>query len=575
MREGGIMEIKSYAIIALAVLIGIFSIIPFGEKMEFRVRSAWLKAANGIKWVSLKTIGVATCVFMALSYMFAFTNGMLLFDASFIYRGLNFRPTVLSDKWFSPFLSILDMGINMPWFAGVWATAFLILSIYCIADILDIQKKVSLWLVSGLCVTNSSMICQQEYTGGNYTGVVALLFACLAAWFAIKSKDHILYIGGSVIFVAFSAATYGAYVSVAPCLVIMKVLIDICRGKTAKENWKNSFLYCLEFVLGMFLYYLILRLEMHMLGLEIQGYMGESSLSDASVISDMLSWIPEAYKDIVIYYIGGEALAKGRLFLPAYITNIMTVAFVVGIIISILCLKVKYSQIVEKKYNVPLMGVLIVILPIVINLIYVMSQGGVHFLMIFTYVMPFLFFVKEIEYLSGICTNRGMPFKRLNVVFSILLSVFIFNSIILSNAIFSSYYGFWIEAQSIGTRLLDRIENCEGFEGTEKVIIIGAMQGDSYYGEPGTDINLLDAMVGPANLSNVNALNWGSWVKRFLSNILGSNMEYVVYKKMNDYITTEQLDTEEQQVLEEMGYFPRNNSVRKIGDAIYVRFPDE
>ena len=79
MREGGIMEIKSYAIIALAVLIGIFSIIPFGEKMEFRVRSAWLKAANGIKWVSLKTIGVATCVFMALSYMFAFTNGMLLF----------------------------------------------------------------------------------------------------------------------------------------------------------------------------------------------------------------------------------------------------------------------------------------------------------------------------------------------------------------------------------------------------------------------------------------------------------------------------------------------------------------
>lgn len=45
MREGGIMEIKSYAIIALAVLIGIFSIIPFGEKMEFRVRSAWLKAA--------------------------------------------------------------------------------------------------------------------------------------------------------------------------------------------------------------------------------------------------------------------------------------------------------------------------------------------------------------------------------------------------------------------------------------------------------------------------------------------------------------------------------------------------
>lgn len=575
------MATRNYAIILLAVLIGVLSIIPVGKKVEFRVEGAWLKVTSGIKWSSLKTIVVATCVIMVLSYMFAFTNGILLFDALFIFRGLNFRPTVLSDKWFSPILSILDMGINMPWLAGVYATVFLILSIYCIVDILNIQKKASIWLVSGLCATNSSMICQQEYTGGNYTGPAALLFACLAAWLAIKSKDHVLYIGGSAIFVALSAATYGAYVSVTPCLMIMKVLIDICHGKTAKENWRNSFLYCLEFVLGMLLYYVTLRSEMYMLGIEMQGYMGESSLSDASVIGDMLLWIPEAYKEIIVYYIGGQAFASGRNFLPSYIANIMTIAFVVGIIISVMCLKAKYSQVAEKKYNVPLAGILVAILPMAINLIYVMSQGNVHFLMIFTYVMPFLFFVKEMEELSGICADRGMPFKRLSVVLGILLSVFVFNSIILSNAIFSSYYGFWIEAQSIGTRLLDRIESCEGFEGTEKIVIIGAMQMDSYYGEysyyteSGTDIEILNAVVGPATLSNVNALNWGSLVKRFLSNILGSNMEYTVYKKMNDCISTEQLDIEEQQVLEEMGYFPRNNSVRKIGDTIYVRFPDE
>lgn len=565
------MEFKSYVIIALAVLIGVFSIIPFGKVVESRVRSAWLKAAKGIKRTSLKTIVVATCVFMVLSYMFAFTNGMLLFDASFIYRGFNFRPTVLSDKWFNPFLSILDMGINMPWIAGVWATVFLILSIYCIVDVLDIQKRMSIWLVSGLCVTNSSMICQQEYTGGNYTGPAALLFACLAAWLAIKGKGRILYIVGSIIFTAFSAATYGAYVSVAPCLMIMKILLDICGGKTAKENWKNSFLYCSEFVLGMILYYLVLRLEMHFLGLEIQEYVGESALADTGVIVDMLAWIPRAYEGIRIYYLGGKA----GWFLPAYIANIMTVVFVIGIIVSILYLKKKYFQIAEKKYNLPLTGILVVILPVVINLIYVMSAGYVHYLMNFTYVMPFLFFVREMEELSAIRTDKEVSYGRLNVIYSILLGVFIFSSIQLANAIFTSYYGFWVEAQSIGTRVLDRIENCEEFEGTEKVAIIGAMQWESYYIGSDRNIEILDANIGPARLANVNAINWGSILGRFLANILGSNMEYITYSDTYSCSEAEQLGTEERRELEEMGYFPRNNSVRKIGDVIYVKFSDE
>lgn len=569
------MASRSFVVIIVAVLIGVFSVAPLSEKVELKCRNAQLKIRNGIRWQSLRTVSIATCFFMLFTYIFAFTNGMFLFDASFINRGIGLPPTVLSDKWFSPFLSVLDMGVNMPWLAGVWATLFLIVSIYCMVDILDIQKKWSIFLVSGLCVTNSSIICQQEYTGGNYTGEAALLFACLAAWFAVKCKNRGLCIGGTIICIALSSATYGAYVSVAPCLMIMKIILDVCHGKPAEGNWKNAFSYCIKFILGMLLYYIVLRLEMHFLQLEIQQYMGEDTLSSVNGIWEMLRWIPAAYKDIVIYYLGGEARGRSGNFLPTYIAQIMTMAFVIGIIISAFYIKVKSVLITEKKSNILLLTLLLLILPAVINLIFIMASGSVHFLMIFTYVMPFLLFVKEIEELTEKYCVKKIGYKKLNIVYSVMICLFIFSSIIYANAIFSRYYGMFVEAQSIGTRILDRIENCEDFDGTERVVIIGAMQNDSYYGVPGdTKAEILDALIGCASIQSVNGLNWGSWVRRFLINILGSNMEYVVYGNMKSCIATEHLSDSQQQELVGLGYFPRNNSVKKIGNTIYVKFPD-
>ena len=149
------------------------------------------KKENSFDTQKLKTVAIATGTIMLLAYTFAYTNGMFLFDAAYIYRGINLTPQSVSDKWLSPYLSVLDMGVNMPWLGGVFAVLFMILSVYLIVDMLNITSKAGIWVVAGLCSTNSSIICQQEYTGGNYTGEVALLFACLAAWCANNGKRNL------------------------------------------------------------------------------------------------------------------------------------------------------------------------------------------------------------------------------------------------------------------------------------------------------------------------------------------------------------------------------------------------
>ena len=529
------------------------------------------KKENSFDTQKLKTVAIATGTIMLLAYTFAYTNGMFLFDAAYIYRGINLTPQSVSDKWLSPYLSVLDMGVNMPWLGGVFAVLFMILSVYLIVDMLNITSKAGIWVVAGLCSTNSSIICQQEYTGGNYTGEVALLFACLAAWCANNGKRNLRNFIFTIFFVALSAGTYGAYVSVVPCLMIISSITDILQGQSAKKNWMNIIEKFIKFLFGIVLYYVVLRLEMYFLEAGLQSYMGEDALASASGILGMLEWIPTAYRNVMYYYVGGSAGG----FLPSYMAHIMMTALGMGSFIFVIYFCKRTKKIQLEKGNLLLLLILLMVFPLAINLIYVMASGNVHFLMIFTYVMPFILLVTVAEKMREDDDGRW-NYRAACTAFYSCVAIFICCSIVFANAIFSRYYGMYVEAQSIGTRVLDRIENCENFTGTERIVIIGAMQNDTYYGS--TDENraeVFDALIGCANYRNINGVNYGSWLRRFVTNILGSNMDYTSYTTFTKCIESENLDSQEVEILENMNYFPRYESVQKIGDIIFIKFPDD
>ena len=182
-----------------------------------------------IDFKKVKIVMYATVFFMFVAYMYAWINGSFLCDASFIYRG---TPGItVSDKWLAWMLWIIDAGVNEPWLAGLIATILMAVSVYCIVDILEINKNWTICLVAGLCSTNSVIICQQEYAGGNYTGEIALVLACISMWIIknIKCKASI-----KTLIVAFtiacSAGVYGAYISIVPSLMLIVLFMDIFKG---------------------------------------------------------------------------------------------------------------------------------------------------------------------------------------------------------------------------------------------------------------------------------------------------------------------------------------------------------
>ncbi len=512
-----------------------------------------------------KRVCIAVTAFMLLAHMYVFTNGALLYDAVGVYRG-DAVFSVASDKWVAGAYWWMDLGVNCPWLAGVWATVLMILTVYGICDILEVYTTWGIVLISGLCAVNTTIICQQEYTGQNFYIVIPLLQAVLAAWILRKSNLHsglkaIL----AVFLIALSSGTYGAMVSMMPSLLLVTVIFDILNGNTGRENWIKSLKYVSIFLCGMALYYIILRVLLYIQGGELQSYMGESALSNAGVLWDMAEIVPEAYRNIINYYLGHSS------FLPTLLHRALSVLMVIGGLESILLLGIMRKELQDKLLNGILLILAVAISPIALNLIYIMSLGHIHYLMIFTYCIPLIAFVKVNELLMEKIGKQKI--RYIGYVSRAFGVFFIYYSVVMSNAVYMNYQQLYIETISIGTRLLDRIETCDGFDGTEEVVLLGAMYYNEYWYNTANDKGamILGASLGP---SYINGIYWAPWTVRFLVNVLDSSLSYTFYNDVETCIQEKGLTAGEIDAITEMTTFPSDGSVEKIGGRIYVKLSD-
>lgn len=512
----------------------------------------------------MKTAVVSTTAFMLAAYMYVYTNGVFLYDTAEYYRGV--EPFGFgSDKWVKPMRVLLDMHINEPWLAGVWAIFFMIVSVYLIVDILEIESTWGICLVAGLCSTQSSTICQQRYSGGQYTGEAALLFACLAAWFFLKSKMRIPW---KVIFsaacIVISCGIYGAFISMTSSLMILSVIMDIVyKGKSAKETWKKAVLSAGQFVFGMLSYYAILRVGLHKSGAQLNSYMGEDSLQSVQAVVAKRNYILEAYEQIIRYYLGRVPVP----YLPDDLEKMALVSLLIGCGISLITFWRYRKKIADFKYNLILLLALLAVLPLSLNLIYVFASGEIHYLMIFTYVLPYVFFVKVME--KAVCDKEGWKTGYLlGNLYKIALSVFVYFSVVLANAAITNWCDMYETARDIGTRVLDRIESCEGFDGTETIYMTGGTQYNDYFGVPEQEAEILDADLGLGypNLTT-------GFDHMFLRNIMHSRMRYNLSGTVEELVEDMEEDGVEKEIIEQvrkMPAFPCDGSVQKIGDNIYV-----
>ena len=414
---------------------------------------------------------------------------------------------------------------------------------------------------------DTAILAEQQYTGQNYYIIIPLLEAVLAAWVIRKSGlKPVIKAVMAMILIALSGGTYAAMVSVAPTLLLVSVIFDILKGGSGKENWTRSLKYVGFFLSGMALYYIVLRVLLVVRGGHLQSYMNENVLESVSGIISMARRIGDAYVNIAVFYAG-----HNPYLLPSILNKVLPIIVILGVAESLILLITVRDQIRDKLMNGILLIIALMISPAVVNLIYIATLGAsfAYPLLLFTYCIPLIAFVRVNELLMD--KLRHAKIRNIGYISRAAYIFFIYYSIVMSNSLYISAQQAYIETISIGTRLLDRIETCDGFTGTEEVVLVGCLDKNSYWGHPRDDGAMILNVLCGLNSLNPNGITPTRAVP-FLKNTLDSTLTYTVCNTMDDFLRIEDLTDDEKERIMDMPSFPVKGSVEKIGEKIYVKF---
>lgn len=564
------------------------------------------------------------------AHAFAYFNATYFHDRSGMFSSIQFDSAVRA-KWMAQYIDLLTVFAYLPWLFGVLVLIFLAFSVYMIVYVLEIKYTLNIWLIAGICITNASVINAHMYWPHEI--LAALPLALISAWVWKKEELYpAVRIGAGALCVGASLACYGAYTSVAPCIVIISLLFALIDGQEWVKLFKRGIEYVVTFLTGMVFYYIVLRLFLNFQEISLISYADENRLVDGFPgLFEIFALMKQAWFSAVVSFHEGMSI------------RLMMILSISLLVVQIVRQRGKMFPIV----NFLFIFFLFCIFPLSVGLIHVMAFGKVHGLMKFSYAMPFIGMIvildREVQRLSvkdsKFKLNKGGIFGILSLMILVGCAVFInhisgrlrvvclgimacagvymvylwilerfgteirkedgacsfpktsqgktavctvvcaltllmclkvYHGILMANMAYIQLDKMDTANKSFTTRLLGRVESCEGFEGTEVIALIGNINENAY--------------ISAADLTGKST--WDYWDEEIMfdgfkhgitnTNVLRGLMRTDTGCPLScQELSVERYSVEEQEIINQMPDYPMNGSVKKIGDTIVVKLSKE
>ena len=524
----------------------------------------------------LKDVIFSSVVMTMAAHAYSFFNSSFVNDRMAFFVRLDYT-TASMGRWFIQFYEMMRSWSYLPWMEGILMCLFIGLSLYMIVDILQIKRRISIWIVAGLYVTDISIVGGNLYEGDAYA--FALMLSSLSVWiWNMKEKTgsnlvqkHIqrrcgLRIMLSAVLICLCLGTYGAYAPVAPTIVVLTCFCLLFINKDVKYLFVRAVEYVISFALGLCLYYIILRLFLKFQNLEMLAYMGEDRLVKGFSGHELLSYFRLAYKSTIESWCGLDQVAYGSVGMTKWIACSI---FILGVLLFLLHM-INERLVLKNKGNVIFLIVLIVLLPFSAGMIQIMAFGNVHFLMVFPYILFYIGIVKLCESEAFSCRLKtNCIFKKItncvSMVVVALLILVVFRGIVITNMAYAGLEKNYTASRSIATRLMDRIESCEDSTGDETIIFVGDLSDNAYYRMPSGEGDYWKNKAGIVPLATYStAYAYYGSTRAFLRDVMG------FYRNMA-YYSPGTFEAAETELITEMPVFPADGSVDKIGNCIIVK----
>lgn len=421
--------------------------------------------------------------FGALTHFYMFVNKLPNGDdLEFVYR--DFTMTT-SGRWFDLAATSLSSWYSVPWLTGIVTILLLAFSVAFLADLLEIKRRLSGFLLAAIMVTFPVLAANFSYLFYADLYMMALLLAVLAVWFCVRFKWGFL-IGALLLCCALGA--YQAYVSIS-IVVCLLVLIKV----VIKEQTDNKRLLvligkmALMGILAVLWYFMILKGLLALWHLELTDYQGINTMGQKSSIG-LNAILLQCYLAFGEYFFG-------ETFFPSPLA--VKIAYGLLLVLAVFWLIRGLCRRKSQKLQLLLLAFFLLALPIGFNIIFIMApESTLHCLMQPAYM---LFFALPVFCFEWAYLEKQQP-KSDEVVSSWLLLLFTaivaFYFFVVCNVCYLHLQMRYEITYAAEVRIMARIETMPEYSPDMPVYFVGSFPNEYYSLYPSETYDMVKGLTG-------------------------------------------------------------------------------
>ena len=449
---------------------------------------------------------------------------------------------ITSGRWFLTVACGISSYYTLPWLIGLLSVFYLGLTSVVLTEFLQVKSKACIVLISGLLVSFPATASTFAYVFTMDGYMLALFLAVLSV--LLTQRFRLGFLAGAVC-LACSMGTYQAYLPFAVLLCIYGILMLAMEEGRLAEKLQKGLKYLYMGILGVGLYYVLLQILLKLQHKELASYQGINGMTSLEG-AGLLQTVKQIYSDFISFTLKGNVLWN----------NVYSGAAIA--VLVLLTAVTLFSLIIRRKWWKNLwfyliMVLLVVGLPIATNLILIISpEVTYHLLMRYQWVLYLICMLAFVEkYGSRKAVNS----------WGLLLSagVLVFNFTVTDQIGYSNLQKRYEKTYAYCVRLLDRIEQTEGYYQGIPIAMIGVV-GDEEY--PRTDITqtVTGGMIG---LSGDSLVYTGKNYQAFIKHYLGATLNILPAEAMEEAYY--------QEFYQDMPGFPAAGSIQIVDGIMYIK----
>ena len=418
----------------------------------------------------LYKVCVFTSLFWFAAHAFCFFNTMFSHDSlSSLYQKGGNRWQISLGRFLQPVYRTFRGQLAAPFLIGMLALLWLSLAVYIIVNVLELESTASIVLVCGFLATNAAVtLTNATYISWLDMFMLALLLSVLGVYMCRRYRFGFLF---GALCISLSLALYQSYFAVSVVLFLIVLLKMILDGETAKDVVLSGVKALLSLIIGLALYYIAFQIVLRATGISASAdYNGIADAGDFSGVS-LPRLLFDTYVYPVLYFLDPKTFNKPLSIILTGLIGVLTAAGVVGLVI--------FKRI--KRKNIAVLAALFALIPFGVNVTYFISKGMIHALMIFSFFFLYVCAILITEYYKpGVGMRETFAKHKTAVALRntavAFMAVLLFNNIVYSNQIYLRKALEYQSTLSVMTRLIDRLEQTEGYEaGETPVAVIGSI----------------------------------------------------------------------------------------------------